>query len=180
MMELVGQSNTPSRHVIALPSEVLATALSTLDGTVTDLLESLAHEPIVADKLSQEERIAISGNLMDLVPGEPVLHRFALLRGQRTHRRFVYADTEIAIRRLPDGVVDRLKHTDHPIGRVLDEHCVARLRLDLPTEDSAPPPSVSEDVVLTRRYRFEIGGQPAVVIQEWFLRSAADLVVDTR
>jgi hypothetical protein len=29
-----------------------------------------------------------------------------------------------------------------------------------------------------RRYRFDIGWQPAMEIREWFLRAAADLVAD--
>ncbi len=100
----------------------LSTALRHNAGTVTELLEHLAGEPIDADIRHQHVGPALGDDRLGQPPGPPCLERAVLLTGRRTGLAFVYAESTIAADRLPGSVPSRLQTSRDPIGRVLLDH----------------------------------------------------------
>ena len=178
----------------------LATALARHPGTVTDLLEKLAGEPIDADILWQGPDRAGDDNCLGLGPDEETLRRTVLLTGRATGRRFVYADSTIAGGRLPDSARRQLETSCEPIGRILSDHLLDILREPLPDPrlsqgaQFSPDPPLREGAPLgqgrsagqpqiaallatspfARRYRLIIGATPTMIVSEWFLPPATE------
>jgi chorismate lyase len=160
-------------------SAELAGALTAHGGTVTELLERRAGEPVDAQILSQGPGPVSDEDAWQ--PSDPpsvVLRRAALLVGRDSGRRFVYAESEICSDALPAGVGHQLESTDDPIGRVLTEHRVPVHREVLPGPLADPAVDrelrpLLERALLSRRYRIVSGNGTAVVISEWFLASAS-------
>ncbi|MGH9080560.1 MAG: chorismate--pyruvate lyase family protein [Acidimicrobiales bacterium] len=152
-------------------------------GSVTDLLERVAGEPVDAAILAQCLSPASAGERVDLAGGNEVLHRAVLLRGRVTGRDYVYAETSIVPARIPPSVRHRLEQTRDPIGRVLSDHRLAVGREAMPgparalQADSSIAPLLAA-AVLTRRYRILLDAVPAFVIDEWFLETVAEVLGD--
>jgi chorismate-pyruvate lyase len=158
-------------------SAYLASAVGETKGTVTEFIEHLVNERIVADVVAQVEFSAGGDGVLRVQSGDRLIRRVAVLRGRRTHRGFVLAQTVYVPDRLPPGVQRALLETDDPIGRVLLGNQLALVRVDLP---SIPEPSRSPDGALwARRYRLDLAGVPVMDISEWFLRTLAPLVSDS-
>lgn len=152
----------------------LSTALERNTVTVTEWLEHLSGESIEADIRHQDTGPAPEDNPLGLAPGAPVLNRAVLLTGRATGLAFVYAESTIAIDRLPGSVPRRLQTSPDPIGRVLlDHHLVVRRRpLSGPVVAARAGPDVEPlltDAVQRRRYRIVIDGTPVMIVSEWFL-----------
>ena len=156
----------------------LSAALEAWEGSVTEFLESLVGEAVAA---RFEQRTTTGGvdRSLHLGPGEPLTFRTAMLRGRRSGRAFVYAESTIATARLAREVVHRLWTTSDPIGRVLSEHglVVHRAALGSPP----PPPSWAgagrwgrpDDSLHARHYRLDVGTVAVMTISEWFLPELA-------
>jgi chorismate-pyruvate lyase len=146
---------------------VLIRATSSIQGTVTSLIEHLAGEVVFADKLMQVETSAPERNGLDVECGHPLTHRRVILRGCRSNCPYLEAETWFVPDRLPTRVREQLEGTDEPIGRVLVRHHLPIVR----SEVSAAPPvtKAPTDVLHARRYRIEIGGEPVIAVFEWFL-----------
>lgn len=155
----------------------LEKALGGVGGTVTACLEQLVGEPIDAQVGSQEIVVALSSNRLDVEAGHPLLARTATLRGRRSGRSYLYAETVLVPSRLSDGFVHRLGSTRDPIGRILEEEGITVTRAPLSGPDrstaSAPARSGSDigECLLARTYRVDAAGAPVMVISEWFLAS---------
>ncbi len=156
-------------------------ALQSNPGTVTQLLEFLAGEPVDADIRHQLEGPAGAGNPLGLAPSAPLLCRAVLLTGRDSGHPFVYAESAIAVDRIPRSVRRRLETSRDPIGRVLLDHRLVVRREPLLDPVEATP--VYGDVVpllggavRSRRYRIILDRDPAMVVSEWFLRSVSDLL----
>ncbi len=158
---------------------LLEQALRAHPGSVTDFLEGLAGESIDADKLSAGPS-GTTVPLSDGGPGRPLVRRVVVLRGRRSRRAYVYAESLLAADRIPPEIPADLDATNDPIGRVLVAH-----NLEVRRQSSPPPrrtPSgVGHDLdalvdrsPLSRSYRLLIGGEPAIEIDEWFLPAVED------
>lgn len=162
----------------ATAAEILA-ALHRGSGSVTAFLEHLADEPIDADVLSQSAGPAGNDNLLGLVPAAELMRRTVLLTGRITGRPFVYAESAIAVGRLPDPVRQRLEGSRDPIGRVLTEHRLAVRREPfggpvVPSVTTVRIADLLEGAALSRRYRITLGNDPAIVVSEWFLQTVPE------
>ncbi|HEY1988248.1 MAG TPA: chorismate pyruvate-lyase family protein [Acidimicrobiales bacterium] len=149
-------------------------------GTVTDFLESLIGEPLVADVVRQGPVVLDAGNDLEAVAGYAATRRIAVLKGGTTDQPYVYAETLFVRERLPEPARSQLERTTDPIGRVLVAHGLHPDREPLapPGEATGQAPgavtALDSDIVWSRAYRLRIDGQPVFAIREWFLRSVLD------
>jgi chorismate-pyruvate lyase len=161
---------------------VLRLILGRNPGSVTDLLERLAGEPVDADIRSQSRAAASDGEPLGLAVGSEVVQRAVVLRGRMTGRHYVYAETLIAPATIPTSVGLRLEQTRDPIGRVLSDHGLVVGRQPLPGPAVASradaPTELLTKAVFSRRYRILIDGIPAFAVNEWFLHAVADALGD--
>ena len=70
--------------------------------TVTQILEMLTGEPIVADVVRQYPIVAGDEQALGVSMGHPLIHRIAVLRGGASARPYVYAESNFVPDRLPD------------------------------------------------------------------------------
>jgi len=162
-------------------SSHLQSALAGSTGTVTAFLEQLAGEPIDADVRRQLTLEAASSNDLEVDPGETLLVRAAVLKGRRSGCPYVYAESTIALGRIPESVRARLESSSDPIGRILTEQGIAVTRG--PVSVSRPDSmsfwrevAVADgDDPLVRTYRLSVDGRPAMVITECFLPSLDEI-----
>ena len=149
-------------------------------GTVTEFLESLVGEPVVARKLCHRCVPATAGNPLGLPAGEMVVRRAVVLEGRTGASALVYAESTLACGRLPRAVCRRLADGAEPIGRVLLDEGLAlgreplagvpRARAGLGWELAAGLGASP----LVRSYRIVVDRTPVVAVDEWFLPAAAD------
>jgi chorismate-pyruvate lyase len=168
----------PSSEKPATVAEVVATTLAHGTGTVTELLEHLAGEPIEADILHQRGVPAGADDPLGLPAAARTMHRAVLLTGTTTGRVFVYAESVIATDRLPPAACLRLETSRDPIGRVLVDHHLDVDRQWLGTTAAVEHPdqrvaALIGGAVQSRRYRITIDHRPAMIVSEWFLRSVS-------
>jgi chorismate-pyruvate lyase len=162
------------------PHRGLAAALQRSTGTVTEFLEWIAGEPIDADVRAQRTGPAPPDNPLDLSVGADLLHRSVLLVGRATGRAYAYAESVIAVARIPASVRWYLEQSREPIGRVLNDHGLVVRREPLPGPAAAGEPDEAVALLLprapiTRRYRIVLGPDPAFAVDEWFLETVADV-----
>jgi chorismate-pyruvate lyase len=155
------------------------TALQRSKGTVTDFLEHLAGEPIDADILSQKTGTAGNDNLLGLESDAELIYRTVLLTGRRSGRDYVYAESAIAVERLPASARRLLESSRDPIGRVLTKYHFEIRREPLAgpvtaTGNSAAIVELLNGVALARRYLITLGSDPAIVVGEWFLQAVPE------
>jgi chorismate-pyruvate lyase len=151
------------------PTAILVDALDSSAVTVTEFIESLVGEQILADKIEHSELRAREGDRLDVEAGSPLRRRVAVLRGRQTWHPYVGALTLMVPDRLPDSVIHRLEATDEPIGRVLTDHGLTAVRRDLAAVTPSSTIRLPADVLYARQYRLDVGGRPAMFIREWFL-----------
>lgn len=145
------------------------------DGTLTDTLEAAFLEPVGIVKLSEviepaRERI----EPLDLEPGARVMHRRVLLFGENTKRNYVYAESHLAVDRLPPAFHQELLASDKPMGRLWWEHRLETWK-DLLSVSKIPmgdlarhfPDDPPGDLLL-RTYRMLSGGRPLMLLSEYF------------
>jgi len=158
----------------------LQRAVADSPGTVTDFLEMLTGEPLVADVVRQGPVVVGPGNNLEAAPGYAATHRIAVLKGGTSDQPYVYAETMFVAERLPEPARTQLEGTTDPIGRVLAAHGLHPDRESLaPSGDGMgeaanAAAALGSDVVWSRAYRLRIDGQPVFAIREWFLRSVLD------
>jgi chorismate-pyruvate lyase len=181
-MEDLGTERSGSRRVRE-PSrpavDVLVGALADPQKTVTEVLEDLVREPVTAHKLDQVETTAADGNRLAVEPGHALTRRITLLRGERSSRSYLFADTLVVTSRLPTETWRRLAEGNDPIGRVIVEDGLPMTRVDV-TPEGRPLASrslgVTGEFIYARRYRLDIGYEPVMDIAEWFLPHLADFL----
>jgi chorismate-pyruvate lyase len=173
----VGDSRGSVGQTSLSVSQQLARIVCEIKGTVTEFVEHLVGERIVADVVTQVESLAAENSVLAVQPGHRTFRRVAVLRGRRSHRSFVLAETTYVPARLPRNAQRELLETDEPIGRVLLANQLAFARVDLP---SIPEPTRSPDGTLwARRYRLDLAGLPVMDITEWFLDTLAPFLQPT-
>jgi len=152
--------------------------------TVTDILETVTGEPSVANVISLTTTTARDANVLEVAAGHELVLRIAVLRGERTHLCYLYAEAQYVPDRLSLDVLTRLKRSKDPIGRVLADYGVqwAREPISAASRLGEPHPSHvpdSSEVVWERAYLLLVGGLPTFVIREWFLQPVLDAVERT-
>ena len=160
----------------------LVAALESTNETVTDFLEQLVGEGIDAVAHHHHRVGAPGSNDLQAEEGEPLLERAATLRGRRSGSPYVYAESVIAIDRLPMSFRLRLESSLDPIGRILrDLHIpVSRRNLGNPGgfSDARASGVLRVDGYLhARTYRIDSESMPLMVITEWFLKSLDPFLV---
>ena len=154
----------------------LRAALDGTGGTVTEFLEQLVDEKILAYAHHHDMIEAAKGNRLGVEEGEPLLLRAATLQGAKSGRSYVYAESVIAVGRLPSGFCSQLETGSDPIGRVLDEMGIAVIRQGVGEPEGDPRPNSDLEVgdyLLARSYRLDSGQTPVMIITEWFLKTLA-------
>jgi chorismate-pyruvate lyase len=152
----------------------LRAALDRTGGTVTDFLEQLVDEKIVAHAHHHDMIEAHKGNRLQVDEGEPLLRRAATLQGAKSGCSYVYAESVIVVGRVPPGFCNQLETGSDPIGRVLDEMGIAVIRQAVGEPDDAPRPNSDVEVggfLLARSYRLDSDQTPVMIITEWFLKT---------
>ena len=144
---------------------------------MTAHLEQLVGEPIDAQVGSQGSVVAPPSNGLDVEAGAALLARSATLRGRRSGRSYLYAETLLVPSRLSERFLHRLGSSRDPIGRILEEEGIAVTRTPMagPPASLVPAPdrngSDIGECLLARSYRVEAAGAPVMMISEWFLNS---------
>jgi chorismate-pyruvate lyase len=145
------------------------------DGTLTDTLEAAFLEPIGLRKIALD--IAPAQTLvdgLDIRIGEPLLDRKIVLYGETTGRPYVYADSFLALDRLPPRFRAELMSSDTPMGRLWSEYKMETWKELLhvarrPAADRAEHLQIADaSECVVRRYRLISGGRPLMVIEEQF------------
>lgn len=152
----------------------LRAALDSTGGSVTDFLEQIVHETIVAYVHHHDLIEAHKGHRLRVDEGEPLLRRAATLRGAKSGCPYVYAESVIVVGRLPTEFYNLLETGSDPIGRVLDEIGVALNRQSVGEPHGAPRPNSDvkvADCILARSYRLDSDQTPVMTITEWFLKT---------
>ncbi len=153
---------------------------------MTQVLEQLTGESIVAEVTRQYTIAADSDNALDLPEGQPITHRVAFLKGTTTHQPYLYAESNFVPTRLPPKVRAQLERTSDPIGRILVAHGfdLARQALPPPEQPKACPALTSggldAEVIWARAYVLHLDGIAVFAIQEWFFRSVLEALDRTR
>jgi chorismate-pyruvate lyase len=155
--------------------DLLQRILLVTDGTLTDTLEAAFREPIGLRKIALDILSAPAPLLdLDLPAGAPVLDRKILLYGETSGRSYVYAESLLALDRLPPNFRHELMHSDTPMGRLWSEHKMETWKELLvvgrhPVDKLAPYlTSAAGPDCLMRRYRLISGGRPLMSIEEHF------------
>ena len=145
------------------------------DGTLTEILEAHFLEPIELVKLSQRRFPAGT----DILPfraeaEEPVLERKINLRGARSGRKYVYAESLLLPERLSPQFRDELIESDIPLGRLWHKHRLETYKelVDIDCRGAgAHAPFLdcfADSRILTRTYNVMSLGQLLMRISEYF------------
>lgn len=151
------------------------------DGTLTDTVEAIFNEPIGLNKLS----VSITAtqapiHALSLQAGEQIMERKVLIFGETTGRTYVYAESVLAVSRLPEAFHSALLTSNEPLGRLWLRHKLETWKEllsvnvgSLHSGDFFFSPNDSSDL-LTRTYRLLSGGQPLMLITEYFPTAYAE------
>ncbi len=157
----------------ALPP-FLRTLLVT-DGTVTKSLEAWFWEPVRVRTLGQHrERLPKPEPWLEMEAGGEMLHRQVVLEGQQSGRLLVFADSAIRLERLPARLREALLAERIGIGELLRECGLETYReiLELGERHDAPIAALlgrpAGCRLIYRTYRINQGGEPAILITEYF------------
>ncbi len=145
------------------------------DGTVTQLVEVYAGEPIEVVKLAQALDTCDEDDVeLQLSVDDKVLRRKVLLRASRSGRNLLYAEAVVAVDRADPGLVDGLLRTDKPLGVLLAEGRTETFRevLAIGREPAAGVGLhfgvATTAMVISRTYRIVTRGKPVVLVTERF------------
>ena len=155
--------------------DLLQRVLLVNDGTLTDTLAAAFQEQICLQKIGHEiSPSAFAVAELDLPPGEMVMTRKILLKGERSGRTYVYAESRLAVDRLPERFREELLGSNVPMGRLWLEHRLETWKELLgawrhPMGDLAAYfGAARESGCLMRRYRVISGKRPLMSIEEHF------------
>jgi chorismate lyase len=149
------------------------------NGTLTRILGIVANDDIIVQIVDQRVHgvaSMISGS--EPAPSGRILQRRILLKGRSSGHPFVAAESLIAIDLLPPAITTRLTNTECPIGEVIAASCLETFKETAEVWIGQPPSWLglagyhhSEPRIVGRRYRVIAGGQPGMIINEYFLRN---------
>ena len=172
---MIGRLLVPLQEFDATSLDLLHRVLLVNDGTLTDALEAAMLEPIRLKKLAVDvfpapEAVAS----LELDAGHLMMDRKILLVGAGTGRNYVYAESQLALDRLPAGLRQELIQSAKPMGRLWSEYRLETWKEPLrvsrgPADELAVYfPAGAHNDLLSRHYRLISGGKPLMVINEFF------------
>jgi chorismate lyase len=148
------------------------------NGTLTRVLGMVANDEIVVQIVEQQVHRSpprIAGPEYSL--SGRVLQRQILLKGRSSGHAFVAAESLVAIDLLPSAITTSLTTTERPIGEIIDASCLETFKETAKVWIGPPPGWLalaghqnSEPRIAARRYRVITGGQPVIIITEYFIR----------
>ncbi|MGC2655437.1 MAG: chorismate pyruvate-lyase family protein [Mycobacterium sp.] len=149
------------------------------DGTLTRILNIIADDEIVVQIIKQQiHHVAPKVPELELSAIGRVLQRRILLKGRSSGKAFVAAESLIAIDLLPPAIMTSLTGTDCPIGEVMAASCLETFKEAAKVWQGESPGWLAlagyknpRPGMVGRRYRITTGGQPVIVITEYFLRN---------
>jgi chorismate--pyruvate lyase len=148
------------------------------NGTLTRILNVVANDEIVVELIKQQIHDAtLEIPELEHLPIGRVLQRNILLKGRSSGKPFVAAESLIAIDLLPPVITTSLTKTDRPIGEIMAECCIETFKEEakvwigeLPRWFALDGHQNPQTRIVARRYRIIAGGQPVIIITEYFLR----------
>ena len=153
----------------------LQRVLIVTDGTLSDILEAAFLERIRLVKLSQESVLSTRWDAqLNARQGEAFLERKILLQGEKSNKNYVYAESAIALNRLPARFNDELVKSDTPLGLLWLEHKLETFKelLEVRYEPAAERGRHfncnASDMLLGRSYRVLSAAIPVMIISECF------------
>jgi len=145
------------------------------DGTLTEILEAAFLERIRLVKISQEVVSSTASDAhLNPANGEAFLERKIILQGTKSNKNYVYAESVIAIDRLPPRFHDELVHSDTPLGQLWLEHRLEtfkellEVRYEKAGERSKHFHCDASGMLLARTYRVSSAAVPVMTITECF------------
>jgi chorismate-pyruvate lyase len=96
------------------------------DGTVTELIALYAGEPIRVKKLEQTIREEVASAELACTGRTRLLTRRILLAGAT--KKYLYAESEFVLERLPEPIRTQMLETDRPIGLLWKEQRLETFR----------------------------------------------------
>lgn len=149
--------------------------LLTTDGTVGEILQVFAGEPIKVCKLSHEVGAsAETAPFLNVAEHDQVLRRSVLLTGSRSGTPFIYAESSLRVDVLDPTLLDALCATDNSIGQLLRNRRQETFREILASGwDEAGECALHFaiepwDLLLWRTYRILVASEPMMLITEKF------------
>jgi chorismate lyase len=148
------------------------------NGTLTRILNVVADDEIVVQIIKQQIH-QVSPKIPELgqLPSGRVLQRHIILKGRSSGNPFVAAESLIGIDLLPPAITTSLTKTDCPIGEVIAASCLETFKEaakvwigELPGWVALAGYQNSQPRSVGRGYRIISGGQPVLIITEYFLR----------
>jgi chorismate-pyruvate lyase len=137
------------------------------NGTLTDILQAFTLEEIGVHKFFEHVRYDVPD-----FRGEETLERGVVLYSKRTSRHYVYAESLIALERLPSALVRELQAGSEPLGRLQLKHRLETFKelidLRISKSEKAARFLESDSSFLIRSYRVYIDKRPCMVIHECF------------
>jgi chorismate-pyruvate lyase len=153
----------------------LQRVLIVTDGTLTEILEAAFLERIRLVKISQEIVSFTTPHAhVDYAQGEAFLERKILLQGTKSTKNYVYAESVIAINRLPPRFHEELVRSDTPLGQLWLEHRLEtfkellEVRLERAGERGKHFNCDASGMLLARTYRVSSAAVPVITITECF------------
>ena len=153
----------------------LLRALLTIDGTVTQFLESYQAEPVQVELIDQQACAAgASATWLACEEAEAALRRRSILVGTESNRLYAFAESVIATSRLAPGMREALVAEPGGLGKIILDSALETRReaLWFGSEPACElPPQVQiygPTAFLTRSYRIFAGGLPMMQITERF------------
>jgi chorismate-pyruvate lyase len=149
------------------------------NGTLTRTLGIVADDEIVVQIVEQQlHGVAPSMPGLEQLPSGRVLQRRILLKGRSSGHPYVAAESLIAVDVLPPAIMKSLTNTEHPIGEIMAASCLESFKEAAEVWRGQPPGWLArahyqntQQRIVGRRYRVIAGGQPVIVINEYFLQN---------
>lgn len=137
------------------------------NGTLTDILQAVTLEDIAVRKVDEILRYDAPE-----FEGEEILERSVVLYGKRTSRPYVYAESVIALERLPLALAREIEQGSLPLGRLWLKHRLETFKelidLRIGRSDKAAEYLGDTSRFLIRSYRVYVKERPCMVIHEYF------------
>jgi chorismate-pyruvate lyase len=114
----------------------------------------------------------LNHTFLELSGNEEAIKRSVVLYGKRTSRYYVYAETYLALERLPKALARDLREGSEPLGRLLLKHRLETFKelVDFRIGRSEKASEFLESNLrfLIRSYRVYVNQRPCLVIHEYF------------
>jgi len=158
---------------------IIPRILFATDGTIIHIVEAYAGEAVDLVRL-RSSMVTDPGVRQELgaEPDERALQRLSLLRGRRSGRVFVHADSIVLLDRLPPPLADELMSTGTSILKLFAQHQIASFREGIgeweghDTAVGAHFDGGPDVELVARTYQIVVHGRPVAWITESFPKSS--------